>query len=58
MYGKLSGMTGTALTEPPEFGDIYGLDVVEVPTNLPMSARTTTTRSTGPRKRRTSRASG
>ncbi len=36
MYGKLSGMTGTALTEEMEFREIYGLDVVEVPTNKPM----------------------
>ena len=36
MYQKLSGMTGTALTEDEEFRDIYSLDVVEVPTNLPM----------------------
>ncbi len=36
MYGKLSGMTGTALTEQDEFREIYGLDVVEVPTNKPM----------------------
>ncbi len=36
MYEKLSGMTGTALTEDQEFRDIYALDVVEVPTNLPM----------------------
>ena len=36
MYGKLSGMTGTALTEEDEFRDIYSLDVVEVPTNRPM----------------------
>ncbi len=36
MYQKLSGMTGTALTEAEEFMDIYNLDVVEVPTNLPM----------------------
>ncbi|MBP3592281.1 MAG: preprotein translocase subunit SecA [Clostridia bacterium] len=36
MYGKLSGMTGTALTEEDEFRDIYALDVVEVPTNKPM----------------------
>ncbi|MEI8150826.1 MAG: preprotein translocase subunit SecA [Hyphomicrobiales bacterium] len=36
MYGKLGGMTGTALTEADEFMDIYNLDVVEVPTNLPM----------------------
>ena len=36
MYGKLSGMTGTALTEEEEFRQIYALDVVEVPTNRPM----------------------
>ncbi|MHC1695580.1 MAG: preprotein translocase subunit SecA [Eubacteriales bacterium] len=36
LYKKLSGMTGTALTEEEEFRDIYGLDVVEVPTNKPM----------------------
>ena len=36
MYDKLSGMTGTALTEQEEFKDIYKLDVVEVPTNKPM----------------------
>ena len=36
MYVKLSGMTGTALTEEQEFREIYGLDVVEVPTNMPM----------------------
>ncbi|MBE6586521.1 MAG: preprotein translocase subunit SecA [Ruminococcaceae bacterium] len=36
MYKKLSGMTGTALTEEMEFRDIYALDVVEVPTNKPM----------------------
>ncbi len=36
MYDKLAGMTGTAATEAEEFGDIYGLEVVEVPTNMPM----------------------
>ena len=36
MYSKLSGMTGTALTEEDEFREIYRLDVVEVPTNRPM----------------------
>ena len=36
MYSKLSGMTGTALTEEMEFREIYGLDVVEIPTNRPM----------------------
>jgi preprotein translocase subunit SecA len=36
MYEKLGGMTGTALTEADEFIDIYNLEVVEVPTNMPM----------------------
>ncbi len=36
LYKKLSGMTGTALTEENEFREIYSLDVVEVPTNKPM----------------------
>ena len=36
LYSKLSGMTGTALTEENEFREIYALDVVEVPTNKPM----------------------
>ncbi|MBE6569178.1 MAG: preprotein translocase subunit SecA [Ruminococcaceae bacterium] len=36
MYSKLSGMTGTALSEENEFREIYNLDVVEVPTNRPM----------------------
>ncbi len=36
MYKKLSGMTGTALTEAEEFGNIYGLEVTEIPTNLPV----------------------
>jgi len=36
MYEKLAGMTGTALTEADEFNDIYGLEVIEVPTNMPM----------------------
>ncbi|MGH2340979.1 preprotein translocase subunit SecA [Segnochrobactraceae bacterium EtOH-i3] len=36
MYGKLAGMTGTASTEADEFYDIYKLDVVEIPTNLPI----------------------
>lgn len=35
MYDKLAGMTGTAKTEEKEFNDIYGLDVIEVPTNKP-----------------------
>ena len=37
LYKKLSGMTGTALTEQEEFGTIYNLDVVEIPTNRPVA---------------------
>jgi preprotein translocase subunit SecA len=36
MYPKLAGMTGTAMTESEEFGDIYKLDVIEIPTNEPV----------------------
>ncbi len=36
LYDKLAGMTGTALTEASEFGDIYRLDVVDLPTNKPI----------------------
>lgn len=36
LYDKLAGMTGTAMTESEEFGEIYKLDVVEIPTNKPM----------------------
>ncbi|SMH54960.1 preprotein translocase subunit SecA [Mesorhizobium australicum] len=36
MYNKLAGMTGTANTEAEEFGNIYNLNVVEIPTNLPV----------------------
>ncbi|MGE0742674.1 MAG: preprotein translocase subunit SecA [Hyphomonadaceae bacterium] len=36
LYDKLAGMTGTAATEATEFGDIYKLDVVEIPTNRPV----------------------
>ena len=36
MYDKLAGMTGTAMTEEPEFQEIYHLDVIEIPTNKPM----------------------
>src|SRR5689334_9347706 len=36
MYEKLAGMTGTAMTEAEEFMDIYNLEVIEVPTNMPM----------------------
>ena len=37
LYGKLSGMTGTALTEEEEFSTIYRLDIVEIPTNKPIA---------------------
>ncbi|MDP3632319.1 preprotein translocase subunit SecA, partial [Phenylobacterium sp.] len=37
LYGKLSGMTGTATTEAQEFGDIYKMDVMEIPTNRPVA---------------------
>ena len=37
LYPKLSGMTGTAMTEADEFAEIYKLDVVEIPTNVPVS---------------------
>ena len=39
LYHKLSGMTGTALTEEEEFNAIYGLDVVEIPTNKPVARK-------------------
>ncbi|MDD6610749.1 MAG: preprotein translocase subunit SecA [Clostridiales bacterium] len=39
MYGKLSGMTGTALTEEDEFREIYRLDVIEIPTNKPIARK-------------------
>ena len=37
LYDKLSGMTGTAMTEEEEFGTIYALDIVEIPTNKPLA---------------------
>ncbi|MEM6383008.1 MAG: preprotein translocase subunit SecA [Pseudomonadota bacterium] len=37
LYDKLGGMTGTASTEAEEFGDIYGLEVVDIPTNVPVA---------------------
>jgi preprotein translocase subunit SecA len=36
LYPKLAGMTGTAMTEASEFGEIYNLDVVDIPTHMPM----------------------
>src|SRR6478672_9772964 len=41
MYEKLGGMTGTAETEAEEFNQVYGLDVVQIPTNLPMVRKDT-----------------
>ena len=37
LYDKLSGMTGTALTEEEEFSSIYNLDIIEIPTNKPLA---------------------
>ena len=49
LYQKLAGMTGTAATEADEFAEIYKLDVVEIPTNMPVDrASTRTTRSIAP----------
>ena len=39
LYAKLAGMTGTALTEAEEFQDIYNLDVMDIPTNMPVARR-------------------
>jgi len=39
LYSKLSGMTGTALTEEEEFGTIYKLDIIEIPTNRPLARK-------------------
>ncbi len=39
MYDKLAGMTGTAETEATEFAQIYGLDVISIPTNIPISRK-------------------
>jgi len=39
MYPKLAGMTGTAMTEEEEFGQIYGLEVVEIPPNMPRARK-------------------
>ena len=53
LYPKLAGMTGTAMTEAAEFGEIYSLDVIEVPTNMPASVMIRTMRSIGPPKKNT-----
>ena len=39
LYDKLSGMTGTAMTEEEEFGQIYALDIIEIPTNRPLARK-------------------
>lgn len=39
LYDKLSGMTGTAMTEAEEFQQVYGLDVIEIPSNKPLARR-------------------
>lgn len=39
LYNKISGMTGTAMTEAPEFADIYKLEVVAIPTHLPIARK-------------------
>ncbi len=39
LYGKLSGMTGTAMTEEEEFGTIYKLDIIAIPTNKPVKRK-------------------
>jgi len=39
LYPKMGGMTGTAMTEAGEFGEIYGLEVVEIPTNVPVARK-------------------
>ena len=50
-------MTGTALTEASEFMDIYGLEVIDIPTNVPVARSTKTTKSTAPITRSTPRSS-
>ena len=51
-YAKKAGMTGTALTEEKEFRDIYGMDVIEIPTNRPVAPyRPEMMRYTRPRKK-------
>ncbi len=53
-YAKKSGMTGTALTEEKEFREIYGMDVIEIPTNIPVSVRIWKMRYTRQRKKNSS----
>ena len=58
LYKKLSGMTGTAMTEANEFWKIYKLDVIAIPTNRPLHPRQLPgRRSTAPRRRSGTRSS-
>jgi preprotein translocase subunit SecA len=57
LYPKLAGMTGTAATEASEFAEIYGLEVVEIPTHMPMVREDEDDGSIAPRARRTRRSS-
>ena len=54
-YDKKCGMTGTALTEEQEFRDIYGMDVVEIPTNKPVIRQDLEDAYTRPRRKNTTR---
>ncbi len=56
MYDKLAGMTGTAMTEAEEFMDIYSLDVVDIPTNVPVQRIDDDDESTAPSLRNTTRS--
>ena len=56
LYPKLSGMTGTAMTEADEFAEIYKLEVIEIPTNVTVIARTRMTKSIAPPRRNTRRS--
>ena len=58
LYKKLAGMTGTAMTEATEFYKVYGLDVIAIPTNRPLTRRQPCpTSSSGPSARRSRRSS-
>jgi preprotein translocase subunit SecA len=57
LYDKLAGMTGTGATEAEEFMSIYGLGVVEIPTNRPVRAIDEDDRSTAPARRNTTPSS-
>ena len=57
LYAKLSGMTGTAMTEANEFWKVYNLDVIAIPTNRELHRSRTRTSSIGPTARSTARSS-